>query len=80
MQKRQFGSAAHEVAVIGQGTWYIEEGKPAVTVAVVGSFLTIPRSESSFGCGNILSFTIPKRPVFLTYLHQADEVIFPMQS
>ena len=35
MQKRQFGSAAREVAVIGQGTWYIEEGKPSITVAAL---------------------------------------------
>lgn len=35
MQKRQFGSTAHKVAVIGQGTWFIEEGEPSVTVAAL---------------------------------------------
>jgi len=35
VQKRQFGSAAREVAVIGQGTWYIEEGKTSVAVAAL---------------------------------------------
>jgi diketogulonate reductase-like aldo/keto reductase len=35
VQKRQFGSTAHEVAVIGQGTWFIEAGEPSVTVAAL---------------------------------------------
>ena len=35
MQKRQFGSTAREVAVIGQGTWFIEEGEPSVTVSAL---------------------------------------------
>jgi diketogulonate reductase-like aldo/keto reductase len=35
VQKRQFGSSTREVAVIGQGTWFIEEGEPAVTVAAL---------------------------------------------
>ena len=34
MQLRQFGSAGREVAVVGQGTWYIERGQRA---AVVGA-------------------------------------------
>ena len=35
MQKRQFGSSGREVAVIGQGTWFIEQGEPSVTVAAL---------------------------------------------
>jgi len=35
VQKRQFGSTAREVAVIGQGTWFIEEGEPSVTVSAL---------------------------------------------
>lgn len=35
MQKRQFGSTAREVAVIGQGTWFLEEGEPSVTIAAL---------------------------------------------
>lgn len=35
MQKRQFGSTAREVAVIGQGTWFIEQGEPSATVAAL---------------------------------------------
>ena len=35
MQKRQFGSSAREVAVIGQGTWFIEAGEPSITVAAL---------------------------------------------
>ena len=35
MQKRQFGSTAREVAVIGQGTWFIEEGEPSATIAAL---------------------------------------------
>jgi diketogulonate reductase-like aldo/keto reductase len=35
VQKRRFGSSGREVAVIGQGTWFIEEGEPAVTVAAL---------------------------------------------
>jgi len=35
VQERQFGSTAREVAVIGQGTWYIEQGKPSVTVTAL---------------------------------------------
>jgi diketogulonate reductase-like aldo/keto reductase len=35
VQKRQFGSSAREVAVIGQGTWFIEAGEPSTTVAAL---------------------------------------------
>ena len=35
MQKRQFGSSGREVAVIGEGTWFIEQGEPEVTVAAL---------------------------------------------
>jgi diketogulonate reductase-like aldo/keto reductase len=35
VQKRQFGSSAREVAVIGQGTWYIEAGESSITVAAL---------------------------------------------
>jgi len=35
VQKRQFGSSGREVAVIGQGTWFIEQGEPSVTVAAL---------------------------------------------
>jgi diketogulonate reductase-like aldo/keto reductase len=35
VQKRQFGSTSREVAVIGQGTWYIEQGEHPVTVAAL---------------------------------------------
>ena len=35
MQKRPFGSSAREVAVIGQGTWFIEAGEPSITVAAL---------------------------------------------
>lgn len=35
MQKRQFGSTAREVAVIGQGTWFLEEGEPSVIIAAL---------------------------------------------
>jgi len=30
IQKRRFGPLEREVSIIGQGTWYIEEGDPAV--------------------------------------------------
>jgi diketogulonate reductase-like aldo/keto reductase len=35
VQKRQFGSSAREVAVIGQGTWFIEAGERSITVAAL---------------------------------------------
>ena len=35
MQKRHFGSSSRDVAVIGQGTWFIEEGEPSVTVSAL---------------------------------------------
>ena len=35
MQTRQFGSTEREVAVIGQGTWFIEEGEPSATIAAL---------------------------------------------
>src|SRR5215471_6820414 len=35
VQKRQFGSIHREVGVIGQGTWFIEQGEPSVTVAAL---------------------------------------------
>ena len=30
MERRRFGSTKREIAVIGQGTWYIENGAPAI--------------------------------------------------
>lgn len=35
MEKRQFGSAQREVAVIGQGTWYLESKDRASAVATL---------------------------------------------
>jgi len=35
MQQRRFGSTGHEVAVIGQGTWYIEHAKRTSAVAAL---------------------------------------------
>jgi diketogulonate reductase-like aldo/keto reductase len=35
VQKRQFGSTDREVAVVGQGTWFIEEGEPSLTTAAL---------------------------------------------
>ena len=35
MQKRQFGTSGREVALIGQGTWNIDNAEPAVTVAAL---------------------------------------------
>ena len=35
MQQRRFGSTGHEVAVIGQGTWYIEHARRASAVAAL---------------------------------------------
>jgi len=35
MEKRQFGSAGREVAVIGQGTWKIDAAEASVTVAAL---------------------------------------------
>ena len=33
VQKRRFGPLQREVSIIGQGTWYIEEGDPASAIA-----------------------------------------------
>jgi diketogulonate reductase-like aldo/keto reductase len=35
VQKRRFGPLQHEVSIIGQGTWYIEEGDPASAIAAL---------------------------------------------
>jgi diketogulonate reductase-like aldo/keto reductase len=35
VQKRRFGPLQREVSIIGQGTWYIEEGDPASTIAAL---------------------------------------------
>ena len=35
MQKRQFGSSGHKVAVIGQGTWNIEKADPSRPIAAL---------------------------------------------
>jgi len=32
VQKRRFGPLQREVSIIGQGTWYIEEGDPASAI------------------------------------------------
>ena len=33
VRKRRFGPLQREVSIIGQGTWYIEEGDPASAIA-----------------------------------------------
>src|SRR6202000_2605948 len=38
VQKRRFGPLQREVSIIGQGTWYIEEGDPTCAIA----FLDVP--------------------------------------
>ena len=35
MQKRNFGSTGREVAVIGQGTWNIENAKQGVVLKII---------------------------------------------
>jgi diketogulonate reductase-like aldo/keto reductase len=35
VQKRQFGSSQREVAVIGQGTWLLEQGESSVAIATL---------------------------------------------
>jgi hypothetical protein len=35
MKKRPFGSTKREVAIIGQGTWYIEQGDSATAIAAL---------------------------------------------
>ena len=35
MERRHFGSSQREVAVIGQGTWYIENARPASAIAAL---------------------------------------------
>jgi diketogulonate reductase-like aldo/keto reductase len=41
MEKRQFGSTQREVAVIGQGTWYIESKSRASAMAALGQGLDL---------------------------------------
>ncbi len=36
VRKRRFGPLQREVSIIGQGTWYIEEGDPASAIAAFG--------------------------------------------
>ena len=35
VQKRRFGPLQREVSIIGQGTWYIEDGDPAAAIAAL---------------------------------------------
>ena len=35
MERRRFGLTQREVPVVGQGTWYIDEGRPAVAIAAL---------------------------------------------
>src|ERR1700755_1356392 len=35
VQKRRFGPLQREISIIGQGTWYIEEGDPASAIAAL---------------------------------------------
>jgi diketogulonate reductase-like aldo/keto reductase len=35
VRKRRFGPLQREVSIIGQGTWYIEEGDPASAIAAL---------------------------------------------
>src|ERR1700693_6309853 len=41
MKRRQFGPKNREVAVIGQGTWYIEEGQRASAIAALSRGLDL---------------------------------------
>jgi diketogulonate reductase-like aldo/keto reductase len=35
MERRRFGPTKHEVAVVGQGTWYLEDGDDATAIAAL---------------------------------------------
>ena len=35
MERRRFGPTKHEVAVVGQGTWYLEDGDHATAIAAL---------------------------------------------
>ena len=35
MEHRPFGSTTHEVAIVGQGTWYIEQAEAKTAVAAL---------------------------------------------
>src|ERR1700733_5208251 len=35
VRRRRFGPLQHEVSVIGQGTWYIDQGDPAPAIAAL---------------------------------------------
>lgn len=35
MEKRPFGPTRTDVAVIGQGTWYLEQGDPSLAIAAL---------------------------------------------
>jgi diketogulonate reductase-like aldo/keto reductase len=40
MEKRPFGSTGRDVAVIGQGTWYIEQAEAKTAIAALPEALT----------------------------------------
>jgi hypothetical protein len=42
MERRRFGPTKREVAVIGQGTWYIDEAHRASAVAALRRGLDLP--------------------------------------
>src|SRR4051794_16170615 len=35
MERRRFGPTGHEVAVFGQGTWYLDQGDRATAIATL---------------------------------------------
>ena len=72
MQKRQFGSTHHEVAVIGQGTWFIEQGEPSVAVAALRRGLD--RGMTHIDCAELYGSGAAERLVGQAIAGRRDEV------
>ena len=72
MQKRQFGSTHHEVAVIGQGTWFIEQGEPSVAVAALRRGLDLGMTH--IDCAELYGSGAAERLVGQAIAGRRDEV------
>jgi len=72
VQKRQFGSTHHEVAVIGQGTWFIEQGEPSVAVAALRRGLD--RGMTHIDCAELYGSGAAERLVGQAIAGRRDDV------
>ena len=72
MQYRQFGSSGRDVAVIGQGTWNIDNARPAVALAALERALDLGMTH--IDCAEMYGSGAAEKLVARAIAHRRDEV------